>query len=61
MNKNERKAAYLITLMFWAVLIDLTIENEGPTWLAVSVSNFGTIVSVVTLYFIGTYGKEQHN
>lgn len=58
MTKNERRTAYLITLMFWAVCIDLTIENEGPIWLAVAVSNLATLISVVTIYFITSYAKE---
>lgn len=61
MNKNERKVAYLITLIFWGVCIDLTIENQGPTWLAVAFSNIATLIAVVTIYFIGSYGKERVN
>lgn len=58
MTKNERRLAYLITLMFWAICIDMTIENEGPIWLAVAVSNFATLISVVTIIFIMSYAKE---
>lgn len=58
MRKNERRLAYLITLMFWVVCIDMTIENEAPVWLAVAVSNLATLISVVTIYFIMSYAKE---
>lgn len=58
MKKNEKTMAYIITLIFWACCIDMTIENQGPVWLAVLISNIATIISIITCYCITSYAKE---
>lgn len=61
MRKKERHLAYIITLCFWGVMVDVTIENPAPVWAAVLMSNFATLVSVFTILIIKHYGKKQGN
>lgn len=58
MKKNDRKLYYVITLLFWAFVIDQSIENDACVWYSVLISNIATCISIFTLLFIASYAKR---